>query len=189
MSDSTWPISLCAIFLCFICAKRFLAVLVEGDPRIAILTVDEVWLAADDHHEASQIELTIIDETGRAQVSLNDKILEFVHKADDIHLRPIYRCSLRFFNLCCCLSCSFRFAFLRRGLSIHRLLGLFLCADSGCILNHFFDLFRLNGSLSPLVFLGHERFFICGRIIDHFNSPSHIWSGALDKPKTVIISL
>ena len=62
MSDPARPISSCAILAGLARTKRLRAVLVERDACIAILAEDEVGLAADDHHEAAQVELSIVDQ-------------------------------------------------------------------------------------------------------------------------------
>ena len=60
MCDSARPIGLGAIFTYLTCTKGLCAVVVERNARIAILAEHEVGLAADDHHEATQVELSII---------------------------------------------------------------------------------------------------------------------------------
>lgn len=62
MCDSARPICFAAIFTYLTRTKGLRAVLVERDSRIAILAEDEVGLAADDNHEASQVKLSIVDQ-------------------------------------------------------------------------------------------------------------------------------
>ena len=61
MCDSARPICFGAVFTYLARSKGLRAVLVERDSRVAILAEDEVGLAADDHHEATQVELSIVD--------------------------------------------------------------------------------------------------------------------------------
>ena len=62
MGDPARPICSCAIFAGLTGAERLCSILVKRDSSIAVLTVDEVGLAANDDHKDAKVKLSPINQ-------------------------------------------------------------------------------------------------------------------------------
>ena len=200
MSNPARPVSLSAIFQYLTSTKGLRAVLIERDARVAILAEDKVGLAADDDHEATQVELSIVDQQWVRKILLNDIAGELLHKFDEIgvtlmrlssHLHFLLLSLLLrlflldfFFYLLCCGHLCGRFCSWFFNLSWNSLYSSLLLDSCGgsclgnCalsrVLDDLFHFFRFQGSLSPLVLLGHDGVFVGSWIANHLYSSAHV---------------
>ena len=117
-----WPICGGAIFKGLGGSEGLCAVLIKRYACIAILAEHEVRFAADNHHEASEVKLAVINQAWSFEVALHDITLKLLHKFDKVSVAFDWR--LCFLLLLFVLFCSCLFA-----------LGYgFSCCLGGCCL-------------------------------------------------------